>query len=308
MAEPIIISCAVTGSGDTTGINPAVPVTPQEIADQAIDAYNAGAAIVHIHARDPETGKQTLDYELNLRLLNEIFDILQKKSCPVVINLSTGWGARIHFDQDRPDQQLPERAMFSPQQRVQHVLDCRPDICSLDVATMNFGAQPFINTPAMLSQMAALIESVGVKPELEVFDLGHIELAKHLMKQGVLNDPHPLFQLCLGVPWGAGATPEVMLFLRDLLPPNALWSAFGLARQEFPMVAAAAMSGGNVRVGLEDNLYLSRNQLAPNNAALVEKAVKIIELIGERIATADEARQILGLGTKESQQSPGAVS
>lgn len=295
MAEPIIISCALTGGGDTKGINPAVPATPQEIADQAIDAYNAGAAIVHIHARDPDTGTQTLEPELNRRMFNEICEKIHKSNCPVIINLTTGWGGRIRFDQEHPDRQLPERTLFSPQERVQHILDCRPEICSLDIATFNFGADPFINTPAMLTQMAALIESVGVKPELEVFDTGHVRLAKHLIEQGVLNDPRPLFQLCLGIPWGAEATPGAMLAMRDMLPSNALWSAFGIGRHEFPIVAAAAMTGGNVRVGLEDNLYLSRGELAPSNAILVDRAVRIIELIGETVATVEQTRQKLAL-------------
>jgi 3-dehydrocarnitine:acetyl-CoA trimethylamine transferase len=295
MAEPIIISCAITGGADTKGINPAVPVTPQEIADQAIDAYNAGAAIVHIHTRDPETGKETLNPDLNRRLFGEICEIIRWKGCPVIINLTTGWGGRIRFNQEKPDQQVAHRTLFSPQERVQHILDCQPEMCSLDIATFNFGVDPFINTPAMLTQMAELIQAAGVKPELEVFDTGHIRLANHLIEQGVLTDQNPLFQLCLGIPWGAEASPGAMLAMRDMLPSHAMWSAFGIGRDEFSMVAAAAMSGGNVRVGLEDNLYVSRGVLAPNNAVLVEKAAQVVELIGQQVATVDEARKRLHL-------------
>lgn len=294
MSRPVIVSCALTGGADTKGINPAVPVTPEELAADAIAVYNAGAAIAHIHVRDPETAKESPDPELNKRLFHETVNLIRKENCPIILNLTTGWGAFLFFDEENPEK-ISNHYLYSPMERVAHILECEPDICSLDIATFNFANWAMVNTTAMVKSMAELVQSVGAKPEIEVFDTGHIRLTKHLIETGVLKDPHPLFQLCLGIPWGAGADPDTMQLMRNMLPENALWSAFGISKTEFPTVASAVTMGGNVRVGLEDNLYISHGELASGNVALVERAAQIIENLGEKVASVHEARKILYL-------------
>lgn len=290
MSRKIVITCAVTGSADTPGKNPAVPVTPEAIANSALDAAKAGAAIVHIHVRDLKTAKASMD----LSLYEEVVQRIREKNDDVVINLTTGSGGRFSPGVDDPQRGGPGTTLATPEARVRHVEALKPEICTLDVATLNFGETVFINTPAHLRVMAERAKAAGVKPEVEVFDLGHIELAKRLIADGYIAEP-PMFQLCLGIPWGAPATPETMASMRDRLPANAVWSAFGISRTEFPMAAVAASLGGHVRVGLEDNLYLSRGKLAPSNAALVEKAVTLLELLDFSVAKPAEARQIFGL-------------
>lgn len=293
MARPVIISCALTGGGDSTGASPHVPVTPVQIADEALAAREAGAAVVHIHVRDPATGKPSRE----LALYRETVSRIRDAGSDVVINLTTGPGARVVPD-DRDMMRLGKGStLASPEDRVEHVLELRPDICSLDVATMNFGPHAMVNVPAHLARMAKLVQDAGVKPELEVFDLGHAALAARMVADGQIASP-PFVQLCLGISWGAPATSEGMLALRGMLPPGAIWSAFGIARHQFPMVAQAVVAGGHVRVGLEDNLYLSRGVLAPGNAPLVERARTIVEALGETVATPAEARAILGLAAR----------
>jgi len=291
MARPVIISCAVTGGADTKHMNPAVPVTPEEIANEVIAANAAGAAVCHIHVRNPETGKPSMDPALYKGVVDRVRDA----GCPVVINLTTGPGGRFIPDLENPMQAAPGSVMRTAEERVIHVLENKPDICSLDVATMNFGDRPMVNAPDMLADMAAMIQDAGVKPELEVFDTGHVRLANHMVETGILKDPLPLYQLCLGIPWGAPATSEAMTLMRDMLPKNALWASFGISRFEFPMVASAVLLGGHVRVGLEDNLYIARGELASGNAQLVTRAVEIIEAMGEEVATPAQAREIFGL-------------
>jgi len=290
MAREVIITCALTGAGDTTKQSPAVPVTPEAIAREAIAARTAGAAIVHVHVRDPATGAPSMKFEHYLEVVERIRD----SGTDVIINLTTGPGARFTPSVEDPRQATRESTITHPEARVEHVLRLKPEICSLDVATMNFGSHAFVNVPAHIERMAALVQDAGVKPELEVFDLGHIRLARHLCEQGLIRGT-PMFQLCLGVPWGALATPETMLLMRDQLPAGALWAGFGISRHQFPMVAQAALLGGHVRVGLEDNLYLAKDQLATGNAALVERAVAIIESLGFAVATPRGARVLLGL-------------
>jgi len=290
MSRKIVITCAVTGSADTPAKNPAVPVTPEAIATSALDAGKAGAAIVHIHVRDPRTTKASME----LPLYEEVVHRIREQNDNLVINLTTGSGGRFSPSVEDPKIGGPGTTLATPEARVRHVEALKPEICTLDVATLNFGETVFINTPAHLRVMADRAKAAGVKPEVEVFDLGHIELAKRLIADGYIAEP-PMFQLCLGIPWGAPATPETMAQMRDRLPRNAVWSAFGISRTEFPMAAVAASLGGHVRVGLEDNLYLSRGELAPSNAALVEKTVTLLELLDHSIATPDEARQIFGL-------------
>jgi 3-dehydrocarnitine:acetyl-CoA trimethylamine transferase len=285
-----IVTCAVTGGADTSKKSPAVPVTPAQIAQAAIDARAAGATIAHIHVRDPKSGlaSQSVDY------YREVVERIRDSNCDILINLTTGPGSRFVPSEDNPAVGGPGTTMTAPLVRVRHVIDLRPDICSLDVGSMNFGETGFVNTPHHLRIMAKAIADAGVKPELEVFEPGHIMLARKLIDDGHVARP-ALFQICLGIPWGAPATPESMMFMRSLLPPDALWAGFGISRMEFPMVAQAVILGGHVRVGLEDNLYIDAGVLAPSNAALVERAVRIVQSLGADVATPGEARNILGL-------------
>lgn len=289
MSRSVIISCAVTGSGDTTHLSPHVPITPKQIADEALAAHAAGAAIVHLHVRHPETGAPSRDIALYREVVERIRDV----GSSVVINLTTGLGARFMPDDADPNRNASS-GMALPYERMNHVLELKPDICSLDVATMNFGKHAFVNTPEHIEQIATAVRAAGVKPELEVFDLGHLALARHLYSKGLFDDP-PFFQLCLGVPWGAPATAESMLTMKSMLPPGGNWSAFGVGAQEFPTVALAVVLGGQVRVGLEDNLYLAKGVLAEGNAPLVERAARIIRDLGANVATSGDARKMLSL-------------
>lgn len=290
MARPVIISCAVTGGGPSTKQSPYVPVTPEQIASEAVAAAKAGAAIVHIHVRDPSTGAGSMENAHYREVVKRIRD----SRTEVLINLTTGPGASYTPSPEDPRRATDSSSMSEPERRVEHVLELRPDICSLDIATMNFGEYVFMNTPAHLRRMAAMINEAGVKPELEVFDVGQVRLAVDLLDKGVLKSPS-LFQLCLGIAWGAPASPEAMMLMKNMLPKDAVWAAFGISRAEFHMAAQAVILGGHVRVGLEDNLYLERGKLAPGNAPLVERAVEIIRSLGEQPASVAEAREILGL-------------
>jgi 3-dehydrocarnitine:acetyl-CoA trimethylamine transferase len=290
MNQKTVITCAVTGSADTSGKSPAVPVTPKQIAQSALDAGKAGAAVVHIHVRDPETGKASMDLELYRETVGRI----RETGSDIVINLTTGPGGRFIPGDVEPIDFAAGTSLKAPETRMQHIADLLPDICTLDVATLNFGEHAMVNVPKHLRAMADRAKELGVTPELEVFDSGHVLLAKQLIKEGHLKSP-ALFQLCLGIPWGAPATPEGMAFMKSLLPEDAMWSAFGISRGEFPMVAQATMLGGHTRVGLEDNLYMARGELAKSNAQLVERAVQIIESIGGEVADPSEARTAFGL-------------
>lgn len=291
MARPIIVTCALTGAGDTTRISRFVPVTPEQIIAEALAAHEAGAAIVHIHVRDPATGAPSME----LGLYRQVVDGIRAAGTDVLINLTTGVGGSFMPAEDDPNRNAI-KGMVSPEGRMEHIVALKPDICSLDVATMNFGPQAFINVPAHLERMATTMRENGVKPELEIFDLGHARLARHLHERGFFTDPTWL-QICLGVPWGAPATAEAMLAMRSLLPSGSNWSAFGIARHQFQMVAQAVILGGHVRVGLEDNLYLRHGELAVGNAPLVARAVRIIEELGDRAATPAEARALMELPT-----------
>ena len=290
MPRPVIITCALTGGGDTTGVSPFVPVAPKQIAEEALAALAAGAAIVHIHVRDPQTGKPSRE----LALYSEVVERIRQSGSDVVINLTTGAGARfLPLDSD-PNRNALD-GMATPQERIPHVLELKPEICSLDVATMNFGGHAFVNIPDHIEKIALAVLAAGVTPELEVFDLGHVALAAHMHVGGAFGKKPLWMQLCLGVSWGAPATTEAMLAMKQALPPGAVWSAFGISRHEFAMVAQAVILGGHVRVGLEDNLYLKAGTLSPGNAPLVERAVAIIRDLGEEVATPEQARSIIGL-------------
>ena len=290
MAEKTIITCAVTGSITRPEQHPGLPITPKQIAEAAIGAAKAGAAIAHIHVRDPETGAPAMALEL----YREVVDRIRASATDLVINLTTGPGGRFIPGDDDPKVAAPGSNLTRPEKRVEHVLALKPEICSLDLNTMWFGSSVVINTPKSVAAMASAIREAGVKPELEVFDSGDLQLAQQLLAEGVLPRP-PLFQVVLGIRNGFPATPATLLYAKSLLPADAEWAAMGIGRMEFPIVAQACLLGGHVRVGLEDNLYLNKGELAPSNAALVERAVTLVELLGGSVATPAEARAILGL-------------
>lgn len=289
MNPTTIITCAITGSSQNFRHSDAVPITPAAIASSAIDAAHAGAAMVHIHVREPDTGRPSTD----LQLYAEVVDRIRDDGVDVIVNLTTGYGARF-VPGDDVRTAHPDCNFTTPAVRTAHITELRPEVCSLDVATFNFGDDAFVNTPRIVTEMARSIVAAGVLPELEVFEVGHLLLCAHLIETGVLPAPGH-FQFCLGIKWAIPATATAIDFLRGLLPAGATWSAFGVSQYQFPMVAAAVEAGGHVRVGLEDNLYLSRGVLAPSNAALVERAARIVADLGSSVATPAQARAILGL-------------
>lgn len=289
MNHDVIISCAVTGAGDTVGKHPAIPVTPRQIADAAIEAAEAGAAIAHLHVRDPQTGKAARD----LALYREAVGHIRASGVDVVINLTAGMGGDFVFDPANPGRGGPGTDMADAAERVAHVEELRPEICTLDCGSLNFGNGAYLATADVLREMARRIQAAGVRPEIEAFELGHIWLAKQLMKEGLIDEP-ALFQLCLGIPWGAEATTEAMVAMRNHLPPGCNWAGFAIGRMQMPFVAQAVLLGGNVRVGLEDNIWLDRGVPA-SNGALVTRAREIIERLGARVLGPAEARTKLGL-------------
>ncbi len=291
MNYEVIVTCAVTGGGDTVGKHPGIPVTPEQIANAAIEAAKAGAAIAHIHVRDPETGKGSRDPAL----FKEVVDRIRSSDTDVVINLTAGMGGDWVPDLADPSMPGPGTDMVGPLERLAHVEELLPEISSLDCGTLNFGNDDtiYISTPPMLRKMAESIKQWGVKPEMEVFELGHLRFAKQMIAEGLVEDP-PMFQICLGIPWGADQSVDTMKVMKDELPTGAMWSSFGISRMQMPMAATAVAMGGNVRVGLEDNLYLDRGVLA-TNAQLVERVIGIIERMGARAVTPAEARKKLNL-------------
>jgi uncharacterized protein (DUF849 family) len=291
MNNDVIITCAVTGAGDTLSKHPGVPVTPEQIADAAIEAAKAGAAVAHIHVRDPETGKGSRDPEL----FAEVVDRVRSSNTDVIINLTAGMGGDWTPSDDDPAMPGPGTDMVGPLERLAHVKNLLPEICSLDCGTLNFGDgnNIYISTPPFLRKMAQLVQEWGVKPELEVFELGHIRFAKQMISEGLIDEP-PLFQICLGIPWGADQSVDMLKVMKDEIPSGATWAGFGISRMQMPIAAAAVAMGGNARVGLEDNIYLDRGVLA-SNGQLVERAAEIFTRMGAKIATPAEARERLGL-------------
>ena len=287
----VIVTCAVTGAGDTVDKHPAIPVTPEQVANAAIEAADAGAAIVHIHVRDPKTGAGSRDIEL----FRQSVDRVRASGRDVLINLTAGMGGDLVVDDDDPATPAPGSDLVNAQTRMAHVEALRPDIASLDCGSINFSDDNviYVQTPNMLRTMATRYREIGVKPELEVFDLGHLRFANQMVQEGLLNDP-PMYQICLGIPWGADATTATMATMASQVPAHAVWSGFGISRMQMPMVAQAMLLGGNVRVGLEDNLYLERGVHA-SNGELVSKAIRIIKELGGRACSVDEARDKLGL-------------
>lgn len=285
-----ILTCAVTGGDDVAHKFKQLPVTPQQIAEEVIAAAKAGAAIAHIHVRNPETGKPSME----LDLYREVFDRVRQSDTDVVINLTTGPGARFVPDLEVTNGFAEGSNVRPPADRVRHIIALKPEICSLDMGSLNFGRGALINTPAQVEAIAQGIKEAGVKPELEIFDAGHLALSLKMIADGIVP-ADSLFQFALGIPWGAPATAEMVAYFKTAIPKGAQWAAFGVGRREFPMVAQTFLMGGHVRVGMEDNFYLEKGVEATSNAQLVEKAVKVIQLLGGDVATPAEAREALGL-------------
>jgi uncharacterized protein (DUF849 family) len=288
--QKTFLTCAITGNLTRPEQSPHLPITPQQIADSALEAAEAGAAIAHIHVRDPETGTPSMSIDL----YRDVMDRIRARNRQLIINLTTGPGGRFVPSEADPKVAGPGTTLIAPERRVEHVELLRPDICTLDLNTMNSGGQVVINTPGNLRKMAARIKAAGVMPELELFDTGDCHLARDLIAEGVLQGPG-LFSLVLGVKYGFNASSETMMYARGLLPPGAIWSGFGIGRAEFPMVAQACLLGGHVRVGMEDNLYLAKGVLAKTNAELVTRAVDILRNLGAEIASPAETRAMLKL-------------
>lgn len=293
MNRDVFITCAVTGSGGTQDRSPHVPRSPKQIAESAIAAAKAGAAVVHCHVRDPETGapSRKLDY------YREVTDRIRAAEVDVVLNLTAGMGGDIVFGNTEAPFPLNAAAtdMVGATERMAHVAECLPEICTLDCGTMNFAEADYVmtNTPGMLRAMGGMMTALGVKPEIEAFDTGHLWFAKQLVEEGTLAGP-ALVQLCMGVPWGAPNDLNTFLAMVNAVPSDWTWSAFSLGRDQMPFVGASVLAGGNVRVGLEDNLWLGKGQLA-TNAQLVERAATIIENLGARVIGPAEVRERLGL-------------
>ncbi len=293
MNRSVFITCAITGSGSTQDRSPKVPRSPKEIADAAIDAAKAGAAVVHCHVRDPETGVPSR----KLEYYREVTDRIRDAEVDVVLNLTAGMGGDMMFGStEAPLPANPDGTdMIGATARVVHIAECLPEICTLDCGTMNFAEADYVmtNTPGMLRAMGAMMTELGVKPEIEAFDTGHLWFAKQLVEEGVLTSP-ALVQLCMGVPWGAPNDLNTFMAMVNAVPSNWEWSGFSLGRDQMPYVAAAILAGGNVRVGLEDNLFLEKGVLA-TNAQLVERSVTIIENMGAKVIGPEEVRAQLGL-------------
>ncbi|TCK22922.1 3-keto-5-aminohexanoate cleavage protein [Pseudonocardia endophytica] len=291
MNRDVIITCAVTGAGDTVGKSPHVPVTPAAIADDAIAAARAGAAVVHIHVRDPETGQGSRAVELYRETVTRIRDA----GVDVVLNLTAGMGGDLVIDAEDPLKPVDGTDLVNALERLPHVEELLPDICTLDCGSLNFGEgnQIYVSTPDMLRTGARRIQELGVKPELEIFDTGQLWFASTMVAEGLIDAP-PLFQLCMGIPYGAPVDTGLLAAMVAMLPEGSQFASFAIGRDQMPWAVQSALLGGHVRVGLEDNLYLSRGVQA-TNAQLVERAVDVVQGLGAQVATPDRARQILGL-------------
>lgn len=293
MNRDVFITCAVTGAGDTVGRSSHVPVTPKQIAESAIDAARAGAAVVHCHVRDPDTGAASRRRDL----FREVTDRIRASEVDVVLNLTAGMGGDLVFGHVEAPFPLNEAAtdMAGATERVAHVAECLPEICTLDCGTMNFSLGDYVmtNTPSMLREMARQMTALGVRPEIEAFDTGHLWFAKQLVEEGLIEDP-VLIQLCMGIPWGAPDDLNTYMAMVNNVPAGWTFSAFSIGRNAMAYPAAAVLAGGNVRVGLEDNLYVGKGQLA-TNAQLVEKAASVVTNMGARVIGPAEVREKLKL-------------
>ncbi|MGH3484494.1 MAG: 3-keto-5-aminohexanoate cleavage protein [Nocardioidaceae bacterium] len=291
MNRNVIITCALTGAGDTVDRSEHVPVTPEQIAESGIAAARAGAAVVHVHVRDPQTGQGSRE----VALYREAVERIRASDVDVVINTTAGMGGDLMLDPQHPTQFVEGTDLVSGVERLAHVEELLPDICTLDCGSLNFGegSLVYVSTPDMLREGAKRIQELGVRVEMEIFDTGHLWFGRKLVEEGLIDDP-PMFQLCMDIPYGAPADPALLAAMVAQLPEGAVWASFALGRMQMPWVAQSVLLGGHVRVGLEDNLYLSRGVKA-TNAQLVERARTIIESMGSTVATPDDARTILKL-------------
>ncbi len=285
-----ILTCAVTGNLTKPEMTPYLPITPKQIADSCLGAADAGAAVVHIHVRDPLTGKPSMEIDHYA----EVMHLIKAQNKELIINLTTGPGGRFVPSEDDPKVFAPGTTLCHPLKRVEHIAKLRPDISTLDLNTMNSGPDVVINTPNNVRKMAKVIRDAGVMPEIEIFDTGDLNLAKDLIKEGALDGPG-LFTFVMGVKYGLNTDPATLLYLRDQLPLGAKWAAFGIGRAEFPIVAQSWLLGGHVRVGMEDNIFLEKGVLCQTNAQLVERAHRIVKDLGGELASSNEARNLLGL-------------
>jgi uncharacterized protein (DUF849 family) len=288
--DMVIITCAVTGNQTMPEMTPYLPITPEQIADACLGAAEEGAAIVHIHVREPSTGKPSME----LAYYREVVERIRAKNRSLVLNITTGPGGRFAPSEHDPKIAGPGTNLIVPEKRVEHIGILRPEICTLDLNTMTFGKEVVINTPPNVRRMAKVIREAGVKPEIELFDSGDVALMADLVKDGTLSGPH-LVSIVMGVRYGFQPSPETVLYARGLLPGDTQFTAFGTGRWVFPAVALSYLSGGHVRVGLEDGVQISRGVLAESNAQMVAKARDIVEKLGGQVATAAEARALLGL-------------
>jgi len=288
--SPVMLTCAVTGNFTTRAQNPNLPITPAEIARDCLNAARAGASIVHIHVRDPQTEAPSME----VALYREVVERIRDENSDLVLNLTAGPGGRYHPSQDDPAVAGPRTNLLRPECRVEHVVEIRPDIATLDLNTMVFGNEVVINTLDNIRAMARAMHEAGARPELELFDSGDIAIMHQLIKEGTIR-PDPLCSIVMGVNYGFQPSPETLLYARGLLPEGAIWTGFATSRWAFRMVAQAAIAGGHTRIGLEDAVYISRGRLAPSNAAMVEKACRILDELGFEVATPKAARQLLQL-------------
>jgi len=291
MNRKVMITCALTGAGDTTGRSEHVPVTPEQIAESGIAAARAGATIVHVHVRDPETGQGSRE----VAFYREAVERIRASDVDVIVNTTAGMGGDLVLDPQHPTQLVEGTDLISGVERLKHVEELLPDICTLDCGSLNFGegSLVYVSTPDMLREGAKRIQELGVRVEMEIFDTGHLWFARQLVEEGLIDAP-PMFQLCMDIPYGAPADPALLATMVDQLPDGAVWASFALGRMQMPWVAQSVLLGGHVRVGLEDNLYLSRGVKA-TNAQLVERARTIVEAMGAQVATPDDARELLAL-------------
>jgi len=287
----VIITCALTGAGDTVGRSEHVPVTPEQIAESGIAAARAGATVVHVHVREPQTGKGSRE----VAYYSEAVERIRASGVDVIINTTAGMGGDLVLDPQDPTKFVEGTDLVTGTERLKHVREVMPDICTLDCGSLNFGegSLVYVSTPDMLREGAKLIQELGVRCEMEIFDTGHLWFARQLVEEGLIDAP-PLFQLCMDIPYGAPADPSLLAAMVQQLPEGSQWASFALGRMQMPWVAQSILLGGHVRVGLEDNLYLSRGVKA-TNAQLVERARTIIEAMGCEVAAPDDARELLNL-------------
>src|SRR3954469_1497372 len=295
MQSRVIITCAVTGNQTTPEMTPHLPITPEEIADACLGAAEAGAAVAHIHVREPGSGAPSM----KLEYYQDVVARIRARNRNLILNITTGPGGRFVPSQDDPKVAAAGTTLMNPEERVAHITALKPDICTLDLNTMNSGGQVVINTPGNVRRMAKVIREAGVKPEIELFDSGDVALMHDLIKDGTLTGPH-LVSFVLGVKYGFQASPETVIYARGLLPAHAQFTAFGVGRWGFPGVALSYLSGGHVRVGLEDGVQITKSVLAESNAQMVEKARNIVEELGGQIASPAEGREMLGLSSQAS--------